>query len=269
MSKQEFLNFNEISKAITFEDVLNWLNISFQRKDKELRGEGFIINIEKNLFFCPENDELKGSVINFVAHYKKVDLREAATLLKSEFLSKKMESKTKRDMPNLILEWHPYIQERGINEEIYKELELGYVKQRSVVAGRIAFKIYDHVGKHIGYIGYKEEDGSWFFPRGFKRPLYNAFRVKDPKSVIMTVDPFDALRIASLGFKQVVSLLANSMTSEQEGQLKKFRYILLFHPKPENIVNRLYTNSFIKAPILNVPLREIPDHQLLKLIKPS
>ena len=70
-SKNEFLNFKEISKQISFEEVLNWLNIPFQKKDKELRGEGFIINIEKNLFFCPDNDELKGSVINFVAHYKK------------------------------------------------------------------------------------------------------------------------------------------------------------------------------------------------------
>lgn len=137
MSNSEFLNFNEISKAISFEDVLNWLNIPFTRKDKELQGDGFIVSIEKNLFFCPDNDELKGSVINFVAHYKKVDLRKAAFLLKTEFLSKKAETKLKRDMPILTLEWHPYIQEQGISEEVYKEYELGYVKQRSVVAGRI------------------------------------------------------------------------------------------------------------------------------------
>lgn len=269
MSKQEFLNFKEISSAITFEDVLNWLNIPFQRKDKELRGEGFIINIDKNLFFCPDNDEQKGSVINFVAHYKKVDLRESAMLLKAEFLSKKTEAKPKRDMPNLTLEWHPYIQERGISEVIFKEFEIGYVSQRSVVAGRIAFKIYDNDGKHTGYIGYKEEDGSWFFPKGFKRPLYNVSRLKDTKSVIVTVDPFNALKIISLGFKQVVSLLANSMTSEQEELLKQFRYILLFHDKPENIANRLYLTSFIHAPVLSKPIKEMTDDELRILIKPS
>lgn len=269
MSKQEFLNFTEISKAISFEDVLNWLNIPFQRKDKELRGEGFIINIEKNLFFCPDNDELKGSVINFVAHYKKVDLREAATLLKAEFLSKKTEIKPKRDMPNLTLEWHPYIQERGISEEVFKEYELGYVKQRSIVAGRIALKVYDHEGKHTGYIGYRVIDGNWYFPKGFKRSLYNAHKVTDTKSAIVTVDPFDALKIASLGFSQVVSLLANSMTAEQEKQLKRFRYILLFHDKPENIVNRLYHTSFIKAPVLLKSIKEVSENELIELIKPS
>lgn len=268
MPKQEFLNFNEISKNVLFEDVLNWLNIPFQRKVKELRGEGFIVSIEKNLFFCPDNDELKGSVINFVAHYKRIDLREAASLLKVQFLSKSKEVVPKREIPNLIIQWDSYLEERGITPEIAKEYEVGLVKQRSIVAGKIAFKIYDHFGKHIGYIGYKREDGSWFFPKGFKRPLYNFFRLKDTKSAIMTVDPFDALKIASLGFKQVVSLLANSMTSEQEEQLKKFRYILLFHDKPENIINRLYHTSFIKAPILEKPLRELSSDELLKIIKP-
>ncbi len=268
MSKQEFLNFNEISKAIQFEDVLNWLNLPFKRKGNELRGEGFIISVEKNLYFCPDNEEQKGSVINFVAHYKKTDLRQAALILKTQFLCKKHETKPKRDIPNLKLEWDPYIEERGINETVFTQYEIGRVKQRSVVAGKIAFKIYDHTGAHTGYIGYKVEDGSWFFPKGFKRPLYNVFRIKDTKSAIVTVDPFDALKIASLGFPQVVSLLANSMTTDQEEQLKKFKYILLFHREPENIVNRLYSTSFIKAPVLDVPLKEIKSEDLLKIIKP-
>lgn len=268
MSKQEFLNFNEISKSISFEEVLNWLNIPYQKNNNELRGEGFIVSIDKNLFFCPENEELKGSVINFVAHYKQIELREAASLIKTQFLSKKKETKPKRDIPNLNLEWHPYIEERSIKIEIANEYEIGYVKQRSVVAGKIAFKIYDHTGKHTGYIGYKTEDGSWFFPKGFKRPLYNAFRLKDTKSAIVTVDPFDALKIASLGFKQVVSLLANSMTAEQELQLKRFRYILLFHKEPENIVNRLYSTCFIKAPVLFKQLKELSNQELINMIKP-
>lgn len=268
LSKNEFLNFKEISSAIAFTDVLNWLNIPFHNKGKELRGDGFIVSLDKNLFFCPDNDELKGSVINFVAHYKKIGLRQAAIMLKGQFLSKKAEAKQKRDIPNLTLELGKYIEERGIIIEIAKEYEIGYVKQRSIVAGKIAFKIYDHEGNHIGYIGYKSEDGSWFFPKGFKRPLYNAFRLTDTKSAIVTVDPFDALRIASLGLKQVVSLLANSMTAEQEEQLKKFKYILLFHKEPENIVNRLYQTSFIKAPVLLKPLMEMTDNELMKMIKP-
>lgn len=268
MSKQVFLNFAEISKAILFKDILDWLNIPYQKKNKELIGEGFIISIEKNLFFTPSDESLKGSVINFVAHYKQIALREAGALLKAQFLSKEEVIKHQREIPDLSLDYHDYLAMRLIEPKLAKEFEVGYVKQRSIMSGRIAFKIYDHLGNPKGYIGYKPEDSSWFFPKGFKRPLYNVFRVIDTKSVIVTVDPFDALRIISMGIQQVVSLLANSMTAEQEEQLKKFKYILLFHNEPENIVNRLYFTSFIKAPVLSKPLQEMSNQEVMNLIKP-
>ncbi len=265
----EFLNFAEISKAVPFQDLLDVLNIPYTQKKGELHGDGFIVNIDKNLFFMPKNDTLKGSPINFLAYYKNIELREAAAELKKQFLSKKKESKPKRDMPNLTLEWNQYLQERGIAPDIASEYEVGYVMQRSIVAGRIAFKIYDHTGKHIGYIGYKTQKENWFFPKDFKRPLYNAHKLTNTKSVIVTVDPFDALRLATLGLKQVASLLANSMTIDQEEQLKKFKYILLFHKEPQNIINRLYTYSFIKAPVLSRPIKEMSDEELMNKIKPS
>lgn len=268
MSKQEFLNFAEISKAISFIDVLNWLNISYQKKNKELRGDGFIVSLEKNLFFTPNDESLKGSVINFVAHHKQIGLREAATLLKTQFLFSEKEIKHQREIPDLTLEYHDYLAKRLIEPKLAKEFEVGFVKQRSIISGRIAFKIYDHLGNHNGYIGYKPEDRSWYFPKGSKRPLYNVFRVKDTKSVIVTVDPFDALRIASMGIEQVVSLLANSMTAEQEEHLKMFKYILLLHSEPENIVNRLYSTSFIKAPLLVKPLQEMSNQEMMNIIKP-
>lgn len=268
MAKQQFLNFKEISSSIQFSDVLDWLNIAYETKGKELRGENFIVSIEKNLFFVPDNDAIKGSVINFVSHIKNVPVREAASLLKAQFLSK-IETHPKREIPNLELHYDEYLSKRGIDPLIAKEYEVGLVKERSIISG-IAFKIYDHGNNHIGYVGYKEKDNSWFFPKGFKRPLYNKHQLKDTKFVIVTTDPFDALRIISLtGYKNVVSLLANSMTSEQELELKKFKYVLLIHNEPTNIVNRLCDTCFIKAIVTSKPLKEISNNELLKLIKPS
>ena len=267
LSNQEFLNFAEISKEVKFADLLDSLNIPYTQKNGELLGDGFIVNVQKNLFFVPKNDDLKGSVINFLAYQKGIELREAASELKKQFLAKP--SEPKREIPNLSLEWHDYIEKRGINPDIAREYEIGFVKQRSIVAGKIAFKVYNNSSQHIGYIGYKLDDDKWFFPKGFKRPLYNSFRLSDNKAVILTVDPFDALRIISLGFKQVTSLLANSMTSEQEEQLKHFKYILLLHNEPKNIVQRLYETSFVKAPALSKPLSELSEKDLINLIKPS
>ncbi|HRI46535.1 MAG TPA: hypothetical protein PL089_13880 [Ignavibacteria bacterium] len=269
MSKQEFLNFAEISKKIKFGDVLDWLNVAYQKKQNELRGDGFIVSIDKNLYFSPQDDLKKGSVINFVSSFKDIGLREAALLLKHEFLSKKKEVQPKRDLPDLHLEYHEYLAELLIPPEISKDYEVGYVRQRSIIAGRIAFKMYDNEGAHIGYVGYKKEDDSWFFPKGFKRPLYNLHRIIDKKAVIVTADPFDALRIISLKIKNVVSLVSNSMTAEQEQVLKQFKYILIFNKAPENIVNRLCSSTFVKAPLLYKPIKELSDQELKTLIKPS
>ena len=218
MSNQKFLNFAEISKHIPFRSVLDWLNIPYQQKDTEIKGEGFIVSTEKNLYFSTMKESEKGSVINFLANYNQIELREAALILKAQFLSKEKEKTPKKEIPNLTLEYHNFFTEYDIKPEVITKYDAGYVKQRSIVAGRIAFKIYDHSGNHIGYIGYKPEDKSWFFPKGFKRPLYNAFRVKDTKSAIVTVDPFDALKIISLRITQMVPLLAKSMTADQEDQ---------------------------------------------------
>lgn len=268
LSKQEFLNFAEISKAIVFSDVLDWLNVAYQKKNNELRGDGFIVSIEKNLYFSPKDDSKKGSVINFVSDHKNIDLREAALLLKHEFLSKRKDVQPKRGLPDLTFEYHSYLTNRSIPPDIAKQYEVGYVKQRSIITGRIAVKIYDPNGKHIGYVGYKKGDNSWFFPKGVKRPLYNLHRIVDRKAVIVTVDPFDALRIISLKIENIVSLIANTMTAEQEEALKQFRYILLLHKEPENIVNRLYSSSFIKAPVLSKPLQELSTQEIMSLIKP-
>jgi hypothetical protein len=263
--KQEFLNFKEISSKISFEEVLNWLNIPFEKKRGELKGDGFVVSIEKDLFFSPSDETVKGSVINFVSNYKSIDLREAASLLKKQFLSDKTDE-PKRDIPNLTLQWDEYLATRGISPEVAEKYEIGYVKQRSIMSGRIALKVYNHSGDPIGYIGYKAEDDNWFFPKGFKRPLYNAFRLKDTKALVVTTDPLDALKFVSQGFSQVVSLLGHSMTVEQEEELKRFKYILLLHPEPANIVSRLCPFNFVRAPFFSRSLKEMTDEELLYLI---
>lgn len=268
LSKQEYLNFKEISEKISFEDVLNWLNIPFEKSEKELRGEEFIVNIEKNLFFNPKDENDKGSVINFVANRNEIVVREAASLLKAEFLSTE-EAKPKRVLPSLTLNYHDYLKENGITSEVAEEYEVGFVKQRSVMTGRIAFKIYGHNSENLGYIGYKIDKDNWFFPRGFIRPLYNVHRIENKEFVIVTTDPFDALRIISLGKNRVVSLLAKSMTAEQEEELKRFNQILLLHKNPDNIVQRLSKYAFIKAIVLTKEIKELSDEELLDIISPK
>ena len=257
----EFLNFNEISQQIPFADVLDYLNIPYTVKGKELRGEGFIVDTEKNLYFNPKGDD-KGSVINFFHAHKGGILRDCALELKKQFLD---ELRTpKRDIPVLELERdHPAVSKFMINEETAEYFDLGYCGQKSIMAGKVAFRIIDHNNEHLGYIGIKEE--KWFYPKGFKRDtLYNLYRQKQ-EAVILTVSVLDVIHIHGLGFPFVVGLMGTSATNSQLEILRRFKRILLLHPEPENIRNRLTEHAFVKAPVLDKSFGELTKDEISAL----
>ena len=257
----EFLNFNEISERIPFATVLDYLNIPYTTKGKELRGEGFIVDTEKNLYFNPKGDD-KGSVINFLHARKCGTLRDCAIELKKQFLD---EPRTpKRDIPTLELDHrHAAVGKLGISEETAEYFDIGYCGQKSIMAGKVAFKIIDHQNNHVGYIGIK--DGKWFYPKGFRRDtLYNMFR-QQKEAVIVAVSVPDVVYIHSLGFPFVVGLMGKSATGMQLELLHRFKRILLLHPEPENIRNRLSEFAFVKAPLLEKPVRELTKEDIAAL----
>jgi len=230
-----------------------WLNIPYQQNNGEIKGDEFIINVDKNLYFEPKGDK-KGSVINFLSHFKEIDLRTAALEIKNQF--QLLAKETKKEIPNLLLEHHKMLEAYGITEEIAKEYEVGSVRQKSIFAGKLAFKIYDESGKHTGYIAYNTKDGNWLFPKGFKRTVYNIHKV-EKTFVIVVINTFDIFHLISLGYSNSVALMAKSMTDDQENVLKEFKHILLLHPEPENIINRLSKHLFIKALLLEKKVSEL------------
>lgn len=245
----QFLNFSEISQQIPFKQVLNWLCVPYAEKKSELRGKlgdlSFIANIDKNTFFCPKGD-LKGGIINFTSHCLKLSLRDAALALSTQFLNKPKEPK--REIPNLELHYCKPLENHGISKETAEKYEVGLVKQKSIVSGRICFKIYDQTDSHIGYIGYHEEKKDWFFPKNFKRPLYNLNHFPKANDIILTVNPFHALNLCQRGYN-ACSLLGKSMTESQFDALKNppIEKIILIHPEPDNIILRLAPLYFVKT----------------------
>jgi len=237
----EFLNFSEISQKISFQQLLDWLNIPYSTQNGEIKGEGFIINTAKNLYLNPNGKE-KGSVINFLANNKGLDVRSAASELKKQFLSK---VEPKKEPPNLELHYCKFLEEKGISEDLAKEYEIGLVKQHSIIAGKIGFKAYDENGQHSGYIAYNPKDDSWFFPKGFKRTLYNAYRIKSDE-VIVTVSIWETLEFIENGIPSV-SLVGKTMTDIQAEQLSRFSRVVLVHPEPDNIVIRLARLTYVKV----------------------
>ncbi|MCX6121919.1 MAG: hypothetical protein NTX44_09900 [Ignavibacteriales bacterium] len=238
----EYLNFQEISQKIQFKDVLDWLNIPYTTTNGELKGERFVITTSKNLYFNPIGED-KGSIINFLAQQKGVDLRMAAKDLKDHFLTTPKEPK--RELPNLELHYCKFLEDKGISEEMAKKYEIGLVKQHSIISGRIAFKMYDENGNHSGYVAYNPKTDEWFFPKGFKRTLYNGNRAAS-EVVHLTVSIWETLELIKKGDPSV-SLIGKTMTDIQAEQLSKFFCVIVHHPEPDNIVVRLANKTFVKV----------------------
>ena len=75
--------------------------------------------------------------------------------------------------------------------------------------------------------------------------------------MILTVSVLDVIHIHGLGFPFVVGLMGTSATNSQLELLRRFKRILLLHPEPENIRNRLTEFAFVKNPLLEKPVREL------------
>jgi hypothetical protein len=249
----EFLDFQVISRAVPFQIVLDHLNIPYKVEDKEIRGQNFVINTEKNLYFNPSGKD-RGSVINFWANFKKTDLRSAAHEINKEFLPTPadIEKQEVKKIPEYTLQYsHPFLHEKGIMPELAEEFEMGYYGQRGIMSGKIAIKIRDAEGNKVAYIGRnikENKNGKYFYFKGYRpEHVYNLHRFKDEKSCILVVSPFEVVRLHKEGQK-AVALLNHSMSKEQEELLRRFEAITILHPKPDNIIQRLSRFAFVKAP---------------------
>jgi len=243
MEKQKFINFAEISKQIPFTALLNHLNIKFEETEKEVKTDKIIVNKSKNLVFYKDTKK-GGSVINLYSDLMKCDLRTAATHLQDTFLKERPEPK--REIPTLALEYDQDVANLNISEDMAKNFEIGKVKGRSVLAGCIAFRLYEEDNTPRGYVGLKGKE--WVFPKGSKRGdiVYNLNRAKTDYAILVA-DILECLHLIEIGYPFTVALMSLSATDEQINLLgNSFKRILVIHKQPENIANRLCRNCFVK-----------------------
>ena len=243
-----YLDFQDISKRISFKSLLDQQETPYEETERELKGQfddgvNFIVNKEKNLFLCPYDKERKGSVINFFAAEKGIGLRLAAERLQIMFLKEKKEPE--REIPELTLHYDAPVRKLGLSQELAVKFEVGLVKQHSVMAGKVTFLLRDETGAKVGYIGLNK-DGSWFFPKGHKQEhLYNLHRVEGD-TVVLAASPVEVINHYQQG-TPAVALMSASMTEAQEKLLLRFEKIFLSLKNPDNIRNRLCRFAYVKV----------------------
>lgn len=240
-----YLDFKEISKT-PFIHILNWLNVPTEETNTSYKIHGddpIVIDKKTNLFFHVHNRKQWGSIINFVAEQKGIQLKDAALLIKKTFIDKPPEPK--REMPTLSLHYSPELRKMGFTEEECRELEFGLCKQKSIMAGYVTFRIYDGDGEIVvGHLGYKE--GKWKYPNAYKNDyLFNYHRIEGEDCTLYP-DPMKAAEAYKTD-KKAVGMTSEHLTEGQINLLSRFTSVQIVHPKPDNIVSRLARVTWVKV----------------------
>ena len=211
MTKSNWVDFGEVKRAVSFDQVLAHYQINWLREEGDnLRGKcplhegegqrAFHVSLEKNAFYC-FSCKAKGNVLDFVSLRENCSIREAALKLQDWFLSgsngqsrptakerakpekpEASEAKAQEVNPTLGFELrvdtgHEYGKKRGLSQETLTLFGAGLCRSKGMFAGRFVIPLSDPSGNLVGYAGRSldDEEPKYLFPskeRGFyKRHL--------------------------------------------------------------------------------------------------
>ena len=124
---------------------------------------------------------------------------------------------------------HPYLYERGLNDEIIERFDIGYDRERK----EITFPVRDIEGRCVFVAGRSTERKFFRLPQGLNKPLYQGYRFVDGRYKIcyvtesflncLTCWKYDKPAIAMLG-------TGNKKQYEILNKLPVREYILAFDP---------------------------------------
>ena len=114
---------------------------------------------------------------------------------------------------------HPYVNERGLTDEIARTFGVGVFSGKGSMQGRFVIPIHNAQGELVAYAG-RSIDGTeprYKFPAGFHKSLelFNLHRVKDDLSIVLVEGFFDCMKVTQAGFP-CVALMGSTMSKKQE-----------------------------------------------------
>jgi DNA primase len=249
-----------------------------------------------------------GNVLDFVAAMEKCSVRDAAIKLQTWFLvpaaggsprpvskepradisagmepeatlvSKKKSEEVGESDSNKPLSFtlqkldhsHPYVNERGLTDEIARTFGVGVFPGKGSMQGRCVIPIHNAKGDLVAYAG-RAIDGTeprYKFPAGFHKSLelFNLHRVKGELSVVLVEGFFDCIKVTQAGFP-CVALMGSTMSKAQEELLAEhFGHVIVMldgdevgRVAAEGIVDRL-RHVVYQVDVTDLPDNLQPDH---------
>ncbi len=192
------MNFKELRKKLSFEDVLRHYGIEVKRKGEQHQGScplpnhngkgnspSFSANLERGIFHC-FGCGAKGNVLEFAALMSGTDpsdgdaLRSVAVELQQKFFPQGASTRTKptaqaaapagKTVPIKVNEpldfelqnldaGHPYLAGRSFTRETMHHFGVGFCS-RGLLKDRIAISLIDSEGRLLGYAGRVVDDAT-------------------------------------------------------------------------------------------------------------
>lgn len=163
MAQNGYVDFEDLKKRTTIEDVAQLLGLQLKKAGDQLRGpcpihpngdRAFVITPSKGLFYCFEPKCLKGGdLIELVAKVKRCSVKEAAQFLDQHYGEKERDEPTEVLNPLEYLDpAHAAVLTLGFPEEVAKALGAGFAG-KGIMRGRVAVPLRTPEGKLVGYMG--------------------------------------------------------------------------------------------------------------------
>lgn len=268
MSSQ-WVDFAAIKKGADIEQVLQHYRVRLKRVRKNyLRGlcplpthdseqsrESFGVDTGKNVWAChsasccqARRGKVGGNVLDLVVWMEGCSIREAALRLRAwsaisaesalpdQLVSKgKRSGDSQKNFPRLPftlrLQWHPYLEQRGIQRQTAAWFGAGYYGGSGLLRGRVVFPIHDERGELVAYAG-RTMDGReprYLFPPGFPKSqvVFNLHRALESAArqggvAIVVEGFFDCLKVHQAGYGNVVALMGASISDRQSELLDTY-----------------------------------------------
>ncbi len=261
MSSQ-WIDFAAIKGSVDIEQVLVHYGVRLKRVRKDyLRGlcplpthgseqsrESFGVDTGRNIWAChsasccqARHGKVGGNVLDLLACMEACSIREAALRLRAwmdapgearpsdQLVSKgKRAGASQKELSRLSfalrLQWHSYLEQRGIRWSTAAWFGAGYYGGSGFLRGRMVFPIHNERGELVAYAG-RTMDGQeprYLFPPGFRKSqvVFNLHRAVESAArqggvAIVVEGFFDCLKVHQAGYGNVVALMGASVSDRQ------------------------------------------------------
>lgn len=161
-----FIDFAELKKSVTIEQVTILLELELKKQNSQLRGpcpacgssgdRTLVITPEKQVWYCFA-EEKGGDLIALVAHIKALSMKDAADWIHSSLTVPQKVAQVPTELQPLshIDHNHELLIALGFVPEDAAKLGIGYAK-KGIMAGHVAVPIRMEDGTLVGYIGIKD-----------------------------------------------------------------------------------------------------------------